>query len=682
METSASCHCPLRKTTGESREKKTMMFKEFTKGFSQLALRSSLRRRLGRYNNETSIRPLNLTRSLAVSDGELNVVPEERGASAGLCSSSNSSLPTVPSDGASGVGKVASWAVSFERLLQDPTGVLYFTAFLKSEVSAENILFWQACEKFRQIPVNQKEKLNQEARSIYSSYLSGSASHPINIDDKVRIEEWEVRNPQPDMYHKAQQQIFKLMKFDSYTRFVRSQLYQSCMLANVEGRPLPELGPRSKSTATRKTAGTDIPSLSDRPKADQKPKEKPRVKPGKSLPLDLDEGAEKRKGVPQNKLTREKGQEKRGSWGAELADHAAVLQSTARSGSLLNAAEKLEKERWRAGQAEKYCCVFLPDGTASLAPARPGLSIRTMLTGLCEKRGLPLSDVIIYLQGKDKKPLSLDQDSSVLKEQQVFLELRVTFAVEIVSTGKTVGIVVKSSKSLQEALTPVLQKQRLRPQDVIVTMSGSKESLSMSMAVTSLANKKITLDRVKGTEQSSSSMVCGSSSGPVFQGRRSAVVDVDTSSLFSADRVRTNTRLRNPAFRRTYDMDGLMELLSRAQCCSVDDQRGLLKKEQLWLPQFLQLPLAEAHEEEDQEEEQGKRGGGMGGLRGQDGLGLTETELEPSPVHFHAFPEPFQLPSGPPLQFSDTGVGGEEQTRPPSSDSQLSDPDPGRETVV
>lgn len=25
-------------------------------------------------------------------------------------------------------------------------------AFLKSEVSAENILFWQACEKFKKIP--------------------------------------------------------------------------------------------------------------------------------------------------------------------------------------------------------------------------------------------------------------------------------------------------------------------------------------------------------------------------------------------------------------------------------------------------------------------------------------------------------------------------------------------------
>nr|XP_023842963.1 regulator of G-protein signaling 14-like [Salvelinus alpinus] len=97
-----------------------------------------------------------------------------------------------------------------------------------------------------------------------------------------------------------------------------------------------------------------------------------------------------------------------------------------------------------------------------------------------------------------QKPLSLDQDSSVLKEQQVFLELSVTFALEIVSTGKTVGIVVTSNGTLQEAMTPVLQKQRLLPQDVIVTMSGSVESLSMSTALTSLDKKKLTLDRVKG----------------------------------------------------------------------------------------------------------------------------------------------------------------------------------------
>lgn len=36
---------------------------------------------------------------------------------------------------------------------------------------------------------------------------------------------------------------------------------------------------------------------------------------------------------------------------------------------------------------------------------------------------------------------------------------------------------------------------------------------------------------------------------------------------------------------------GFLDLLTRAQCCRVDDQRGLLTKEQLELPLFLQLSL-------------------------------------------------------------------------------------------
>lgn len=37
-------------------------------------------------------------------------------------------------------------------------------------------------------------------------------------------------------------QIFKLMKMDSYRRFVRSPLYQSCTLAGVEGKLPPQPG--------------------------------------------------------------------------------------------------------------------------------------------------------------------------------------------------------------------------------------------------------------------------------------------------------------------------------------------------------------------------------------------------------------------------------------------------------
>lgn len=39
------------------------------------------------------------------------------------------------------------------------------------------------------------------------------------------------------------------MKFDSYTRFVKSPLYQACLTAESQGQPLPDLRPHSRSSS-------------------------------------------------------------------------------------------------------------------------------------------------------------------------------------------------------------------------------------------------------------------------------------------------------------------------------------------------------------------------------------------------------------------------------------------------
>ncbi|CAL8263935.1 unnamed protein product [Lota lota] len=169
----------------------------------------------------------------AVSDGELNM-------SARSCAGSSSSLPGTQNSQAGQANSVLSWAVSFEKLLEDPMGVCYFTDFLNSEVSAENIMFWQACEEFKKIPFTSSEKLKASACSIYQTYLASSAPFAVNITDTARNQTHDLERPTPDMFDKAQSQIFKLMKMDSYRRFVRSPLYQSCSLASVEGRPLPK----------------------------------------------------------------------------------------------------------------------------------------------------------------------------------------------------------------------------------------------------------------------------------------------------------------------------------------------------------------------------------------------------------------------------------------------------------
>ncbi|GAA6094542.1 regulator of G-protein signaling 14a isoform X2 [Tachysurus ichikawai] len=436
--------------------------------------------------------------------------------------------------------RVVSWAVCFERLMEDPVGVRYFTAFLKSEVSDENILFWQACEKFQKTPATSLEELKTQARSIYDLYLSESSFSAVNIDDTARVNMSDLKKPTPEMFSKAQQQIYKLMKFDSYARFVRSPLYQNCMLASVEGRPLPDIEPQNKSvtpTSGRKITGMKTP-LSD------------------------------------SKSNKRKTLEKRGSWGDVSYRQVTVSRqesqisvkscSSVELGSLSNRSEDgslspLGLETNPPARADKYCCVFLPDGTASLAPARAGLTLRDMLSSLCEKRGFPMKDIVIYLQGKDK-PLSLDQDSSVLQDQQVTLELRVTFTLEIVLTGKTIGIMAKSSKTLGDAISSVLQKHELRPQDAVITTSGSKEPLNMDTTVLRLANKTLCLDRIK--------------SGGDGKGNP------------AVDRSRTGSKPKN-------EMDGLVEMLTRVQCSRADDQRGLLTKEQLELPSFLQVPAGQ-----------------------------------------------------------------------------------------
>jgi regulator of G-protein signaling 14 len=110
------------------------------------------------------------------------------------------------------------------------------------------------------------------------------------------------------------------MKFDSYARFVKSPLYRECLLAEAEGRPLREPGSSRLGSpdTTRKvrtrgrgrrgwepadspqeeapggrcagvspgSAGGLVPTLAPTPSLCP---QKPKLKPGKSLPLGVEE---------------------------------------------------------------------------------------------------------------------------------------------------------------------------------------------------------------------------------------------------------------------------------------------------------------------------------------------------------------------------------------------------------
>lgn len=475
---------------------------------------------------------------------------------------------------------MASWGLSFERLLQDPLGLAYFTEFLKKEFSAENVTFWKACERFQQIPASDTQQLAQEARNIYQEFLSSQALSPVNIDRQAWLGEEVLAEPRPDMFREQQLQIFNLMKFDSYARFVKSPLYRECLLAEAEGRPLREPGSARLGSpdATRK---------------------KPKLKPGKSLPLGVEElgqlpPAEGPGGRPLRKSFR---RELGGSAADSLRrESQGSLNSSASLdlGFLAFASSKSESHRKSLGSSEgesesrpgKYCCVYLPDGTASLALARPGLSIRGMLAGICEKRGLSLPDIKVYLVGNEQKALVLDQDCTVLADQEVRLENRITFELELAALERVVRISAKPTKQLQEALQPILAKHGLSPQQVALHRPGEKQPLDLGKLVSSVAAQRLVLDTLPGVKipEAGDTPPCRSQGGqPRIQDKAADHPSLPLNSLAQAPSSITGKR-------QTCDIEGLVELLNRVQSSGAHDQRGLLRKEDLVLPEFLQLP--------------------------------------------------------------------------------------------
>ncbi|KAG9346957.1 hypothetical protein JZ751_005884 [Albula glossodonta] len=450
---------------------------------------------------------------------------------------SNASLPSVQSHRRHTERRVASWAVCFERLLQDPVG-----EFLKKEFSEENILFWQACEYFSHVPENDKKQLSQRAREIYNSFLSSKATTPVNIDSQAQLADDILNAPRPEMFKEQQLQIFNLMKFDSYSRFLKSSLYQECMLAEVEGRPLPDPYQIPSSPASSKHSVN-----SDRSNLSTPKKEGKKAKSGKSLNDDYrDEHVDKKKGIffswSRNRSFG-KGPKKRdiGEFTYDFADSNGRRESqgSLSSGASVelgtsNAGGKNEGDPRNAGpasdKAPRQCNINLPDGSCCSVPIRPGVSIRELLLGLCQKLCINLAAVDLFL------PLVLDQDCITLSSRDLRLEKRTLFRLDLVPINRSVGLKAKPTKPVTEVLRPVVAKYGLQLSHLVAKISGEKEPLDLGLPISSLDGLRVVLD------------VADHTSGKEF-----------------------------------------FDLISKAQSNRANDQRGLLNKSDLVLPDFLRV---------------------------------------------------------------------------------------------
>ncbi|KAK2863152.1 hypothetical protein Q5P01_002685 [Channa striata] len=564
---------------------------------------------VGRASKRHSAKRLSLARSLddlesaASSDGDYSGVQLQ-----GCCSqsslNSNGSLPGAGSHRGVPEQRVASWAACFERLLQDPVGVRYFSEFLKKEFSEENILFWQACEYFSHVPASDKKQLSQRAGEIYNSFLSSKATMPVNIDSQAQLADDVLTSPRPDMFKTQQLQIFNLMKFDSYSRFLKSSLYQECMRAEVDGQPLPDPYQIPCSPAPSKHSASSDRSTLSTPK-----KEARKQRSGRSLNEDIkDESADKKRGIffswsrnrsfGKGPKKKEIGDINLDYWGSNgrresqgsLSSGTSLEMATSCSAGKIESDNRHSLGAWE--RSPKHCSVILPDGSCSSISLRPGASIREVLQDLCQNISVNIAAVDLFLVGGEK-PLVLDQDCMTLSSRDLRLEKRTLFRLDLVPINRSVGLKAKPTKPVTEVLRPVVAKYGLHLNELVAKISGETEPLDLGAPISSLDGLRIVLERAdpaSGKDKSKSSSLKGH---PPTRSFSAAGDERSTPKDFSVRASGPDSGL--PGEKRKQkkinidEAEEFFELLSRAQSSRANDQRGLLSKEDLVLPDFLRL---------------------------------------------------------------------------------------------
>ncbi|XP_060102132.1 regulator of G-protein signaling 12 isoform X2 [Heteronotia binoei] len=555
--------------------------------------------------------------SAAVSDGELNSTVLKDCVSDNSLSS-NASLPSVQSCRRLRERRVASWAVSFERLLQDPVGVRYFSEFLRKEFSEENILFWQACEYFNHVPSHDKKELSFRAREIFNKFLCSKATTPVNIDSQAQLADDVLNAPHPDMFKDQQLQIFNLMKFDSYTRFLKSPLYQECILAEVEGHPLPDPQYVPSSPTSKHSFGSERSSVSTPKKLSGKSKS------GRSLNEESGEedSERKRKGTffswsRSKSMGRSQKKKENGDYPNDSV-HANGLSYRHESQDSLSSAASLELSdscRALAPTAEKEksskCChISLPDGSSYTMSVRAGFSIKEMLSGFCEKHAINIAGVDLFLIGGDK-PLVLNQDSSILDSRVLRLEKRTLFRLDLIPINRSVGLKAKPTKPVTEVLRPVVAKYGLNLNHLVARLNGDEEPLDLGVPISNLDGQRVILDEklptkvknqgkgasLKHNAAATSNARAQASTGEGRTLGKSNSIKIKGESGKNARDTRLAKReecIAQTGKKKCHkinldEAEEFFELVSKVQSNRADDQRGLLRKEDLVLPDFLHL---------------------------------------------------------------------------------------------
>jgi hypothetical protein len=148
---------------------------------------------------------------------------------------SHKSEEDLPGDGF--IGKVSKRGI-LSKVLNDPHGHEIFRIYLEKEFALENILFWDAVEALRKIPVESKD-FQQDCLELINKFISKESILCVNLSHKNRddvLENFNCLNGDSSTQAnaerllqsiiKAEDEILMMLSLDSFTRF---RLTPECM---------------------------------------------------------------------------------------------------------------------------------------------------------------------------------------------------------------------------------------------------------------------------------------------------------------------------------------------------------------------------------------------------------------------------------------------------------------------
>ena len=335
------------------------------------------------------------------------------------------------------------------------------------------------------------------ANEILAAHLGPGATDPVNVDSIARTATQEQLAsatpelpPDTELFIAAQKQIYNLMKFDSFSRFLKSDLYKDSLLADMAGSPLPHDGTDldSELLTTQPDLNTSGDSVKNKSAETRRKSILPWNIRNRSKSKDRVEVTTSGASGFIKKLTGGKEDRTRSSLNLAESREVKVQPQQQQQGG------KEEQANHSSESCDKEACTLtrfiLPDRATTVVSTPQGETLRSLISRLLEKRGLKFTSFDAFLTGQDR-PLDLSEDCSSLGCSEVRVEPRVLFRLELPSK-KSIGVKAKQSKLVEEVLGPILSQYGWQLATLTVRLdSPERRFVDLKASVTSIDNQRL-----------------------------------------------------------------------------------------------------------------------------------------------------------------------------------------------